>query len=322
MTSRGIKFSSNDDERQQLLSSEVFEDDFEVRYSGDQNYVKKKRTRKLSDEVHQLIDAGNAPSAPPLDQCVEAELQPGDTLASTSLKYNIPVAELKRVNNILAENQFYALKRIKIPIKTASLLTELLPSVHQAKGEAKLENGWFVRDLPSPVQTGGTSSTVPSSPPSENEFELVHLNHSQPESLPSKNGGPASKQTKKVKRFLKNVDKDLARIKEKLDIDDDDSSDGDTKINGDSASVLLIRGESVDGDRSTSKPSFVDTIRASQSRTACCMFLVIITVVIVVILIFAHQEFEFIEENHQHHHHHHHDSKNHSSSDPSQKSHH
>ena len=30
MTSRGIKFSSNDDERQQLLSSEVFEDDFEV----------------------------------------------------------------------------------------------------------------------------------------------------------------------------------------------------------------------------------------------------------------------------------------------------
>ena len=110
---------------------------FQVRFSGDQNYNAKKRTRKLSDEVHRLVDAGNTPPAPPLDQCVEAEVQPGDTLASISLKYNIPVAELKRVNNILAENQFFALKRIKIPVKAASLLTELLPAVHESKGEAK-----------------------------------------------------------------------------------------------------------------------------------------------------------------------------------------
>ena len=75
--------------------------------------------------------------APPLDQCVEAEVQPGDTLTKISLKYNIPVAELKRVNNILSEQQFYALKRIKIPVRAASLLTELLPAVHQAKGESK-----------------------------------------------------------------------------------------------------------------------------------------------------------------------------------------
>ena len=80
---------------------------------------------------------GNVPKVPPLDQCVEAEVQPGDTLTKISLKYNIPVAELKRVNNIISENQFYALKRIKIPVRAASLLTELLPSVHQSKGEAK-----------------------------------------------------------------------------------------------------------------------------------------------------------------------------------------
>ena len=65
------------------------------------------------------------------------QVQPGDTLASLSLKYNIPVAELKRVNNIVTETHFYALKRMKIPVKTASLLTEMLPSVHEAKGEAK-----------------------------------------------------------------------------------------------------------------------------------------------------------------------------------------
>ena len=142
------------------------------------------------------------------------QVQPGDTLASLSLKYNIPVAELKRVNNIVTETHFYALKRMKIPVKTASLLTEMLPSVHEAKGEAKydklnfismrndankvssffrLENGWFVRDVPSPVQSGGTSSLVSSSPPSESEFEL-NLNHNES----SDNYASSSKSTKKV----------------------------------------------------------------------------------------------------------------------------
>ena len=142
------------------------------------------------------------------------QVQPGDTLASLSLKYNIPIAELKRVNNIVTETHFYALKRMKIPVKTASLLTEMLPSVHEAKGEAKydkldfislrndantylsffrLENGWFVRDVPSPVQSGGTSSLVSSSPPSESEFEL-NLNHNES----SDNYASSSKSTKKV----------------------------------------------------------------------------------------------------------------------------
>ena len=58
----------------------------------------------------------------------------------------------------------------------------------------RLENGWFVRDVPSPVQSGGTSSLVSSSPPSENEFEL-NLNHNESS---SENYASSSKSTKKV----------------------------------------------------------------------------------------------------------------------------
>ena len=48
-----------------------------------------------------------------------------------------------------------------------------------------------------------------------------------------------------AKRFLKNVDKDLARIKERLDIDDpDDDSENDEK-NDQMTSLLMIRGESI-----------------------------------------------------------------------------
>jgi len=302
MTSRGIKFSSNnDEEKYRLLDNDSYQDDFEVKYSGDPDLaVSKKRTRKISDnEVYNLVDVGSIPKAPPIDQCVEAEVQPGDTLTKISLKYNIPVAELKRVNNILSEQQFYALKRIKIPVRAASLLTELLPDVHQAKGEAKLENGWYVRDIPSPVQSGtGASSTVPSSPPSETEFENIQLSSNNYLESPNvQEPVPSSKQNRKAKRFLKNVDKDLARIKERLDIDDDDSENDE---NDQMTSSVLIRGESISEENSvkSNQSGFVDSIRASKSRTACLLFVVIITVVFIVILIFAHHEFGVIEELH------------------------
>ena len=47
----------------------------------------------------------------------------------------------------------------------------------------------------------------------------------------------------------------------------------------------------------SSKPGFVDSIRASQSRTACCLFAIIISVVVIFILIFAHTEFGLIDEH-------------------------
>merc|ERR1712018_867380 len=286
-----MRFTSrDDDERTKLLHSDEIQDDYEIRFSNEP-YEYKKRTRKHSDEISSfaLVDVGNAPHAPPLDQCVEAEVQPGDTLASLSLKYNIPVAELKRVNNIVSENHFYALKRIKIPVRTASLLTELLPSVHEANGESKLENGWYVRDVPSPILSGGTSSTVPSTPASDGEHEIVSLNGSIQNQSPTTNTSETSKQTRKAKKLLGKFDKDLARIKERLPGDDDDD---ESDVLVPTTPDVLMASSSV-----SSKPGFVDSIRASQSRTACCLFAVIISVVIIFILIFAHTEFGLIDEH-------------------------
>ena len=60
---------------------------------------------------------------------MEAEIHSDDTIAKVALKYNVPISELKRVNNLLNDAEFHALKRIKVPVKAASLLTELLPEV-------------------------------------------------------------------------------------------------------------------------------------------------------------------------------------------------
>lgn len=297
MTSRTIRYSSrDDDERTKLLNTGDDQDEYEIRFSNEP-YEYKKRSRKHSDEIssYALVDIGNVPNAPPPDQCVEAEVQPGDTLASLSLKYNIPVSELKRVNNIVSENHFYALKRIKIPVKAASLLTEILPSVHEAKGESKLDNGWYVREVPSPIQTGGTSSTVPSTPPSDGEHEIVVLNGDISEYRNKDLRHPeGSKQTKKAKKFLRNVDKDLARIKERLDVEEDDE---ENEVDANEA-LMTIQTNSESG----AKYGFVDSIRDSKSRTACCLFIVIISVVVIFILIFAHEEFGVIEKHHPSHH--------------------
>ena len=194
----------------------------------------------------------------------------------------------------------------------------------------RLENGWFVRDVPSPVQSGGTSSLVSSSPPSENEFEL-NLNHNESS---SENYASSSKSTKKVlylvqfrlvsdvqnphtsvlicemqncfikryndlffqaKKFLKNVDKDLARIKERLDLDE--SAEELETFN----SSVTIHSHIEDHNSNVTKSGLFESIRASQGRTACCLFIVIICVIIIVILIFAHYEFGAIEEKHHHH---------------------
>ena len=68
-----------------------------------------------------------------LDSCVEAEIISGDTLAKVALRYNVPISELKRVNNLINEAEFHALKTIKVPAKADSLLTELLPEVSHFK---------------------------------------------------------------------------------------------------------------------------------------------------------------------------------------------
>jgi len=161
-------------------------------------------------------DHGSPGRRRPPDPTIQCDIQPTDTLLSLSLKYNVPIAELKRVNNILTDQGFFALKRIKIPVKPYSLL---LPDVHGSE-KGKNNNGWLVEsNKPSPTFSSNLSSRVStacSSPyselgsPGEEEGE-GNLSHGEQDQLLFHE----SKDKKKVKKFLKGMDKDLDRIKEK-----------------------------------------------------------------------------------------------------------
>jgi len=161
-------------------------------------------------------DHGSPGRRRPPDPTIQCDIQPTDTLLSLSLKYNVPIAELKRVNNILTDQGFFALKRIKIPVKPYSLL---LPDVHGSE-KGKNNNGWLLEsNKPSPTFSSNLSSRVStacSSPyselgsPGEEEGE-GNLSHGEQDQLLFHE----SKDKKKVKKFLKGMDKDLDRIKEK-----------------------------------------------------------------------------------------------------------
>lgn len=52
--------------------------------------------------------------------------QPGDTLHNLSVKYSCPVASIKRLNNLWSDQEFYGLKRIKLPAGRLRLITDVL----------------------------------------------------------------------------------------------------------------------------------------------------------------------------------------------------
>uniref|UniRef100_G3UA08 LysM and putative peptidoglycan-binding domain-containing protein 3 n=1 Tax=Loxodonta africana TaxID=9785 RepID=G3UA08_LOXAF len=62
------------------------------------------------------------------------DIQEGDTLNAIALQYCCTVADIKRVNNLISDQDFFALRSIKIPVKKFSSLTETLypPKARQA----------------------------------------------------------------------------------------------------------------------------------------------------------------------------------------------
>ncbi|XP_003786023.1 lysM and putative peptidoglycan-binding domain-containing protein 3 isoform X1 [Otolemur garnettii] len=68
------------------------------------------------------------------------DIQEGDTLNAIALQYCCTVADIKRVNNLISDQDFFALRSIKIPVKKFSSLTETLcpPKGRQASRHSSL----------------------------------------------------------------------------------------------------------------------------------------------------------------------------------------
>lgn len=68
-------------------------------------------------------------------QLLEREVLDGDNLNKLALQYGCKVADIKRVNNLIQEQDLFALKSIKIPVQKHSFLTETVSDVSDPREE-------------------------------------------------------------------------------------------------------------------------------------------------------------------------------------------
>ncbi|XP_037536423.1 lysM and putative peptidoglycan-binding domain-containing protein 3 [Nematolebias whitei] len=143
--------------------SEEDGESFELRSRGRERLRRSTSKEKLDDIIYLTRD-----------------IQEGDTLNSIALQYHCSVADIKRANNLLTEQDFFALRSIKIPVRRFSVLTE----------------------------THNVGSLSSSSPTAARRVPPI----SSVMSLPSESSTDSSSSTDSVEGFLQEKDKDIEQL--------------------------------------------------------------------------------------------------------------
>ncbi|KAJ8029099.1 LysM and putative peptidoglycan-binding domain-containing protein 3 [Holothuria leucospilota] len=123
---------------------------------------------------------------------LEREIKEGDTLEKYALLYGCSVAELKQTNKIANNQEFFAIKSLKIPVKKYGLLTE-------SDEERKRRRGVPLESLvTSPTESYRSFNASGDSDDSDTLYTSVSIRSSINES--------------EGKKFLQSMDKDLEKI--------------------------------------------------------------------------------------------------------------
>lgn len=93
---------------------------------------------------------------------LQRELTQGDSLNKLALQYGCKVADIKKVNNFIREQDLYALKSIKIPVKNHGILTETHKELRPLLNSSSETRVTF-EEQPDPDRAAVNASASPSS---------------------------------------------------------------------------------------------------------------------------------------------------------------
>ncbi|GFS13088.1 lysM and putative peptidoglycan-binding domain-containing protein 3 [Elysia marginata] len=141
----------------------------------------------------------------------EREIGEGETLQAIALKYACPVSELKRLNNLIQDQEFFGLKVLKVPMRKHGVLSE---EVAKHASTIKISSSGHLR---------GAEAFSPTSDEdlygSYFEDSDSHPDLSDPETqlkvmrtLSIRDN--MSSQGREAEKFLQKMDSDLAKIKQ------------------------------------------------------------------------------------------------------------
>ena len=286
----GNQQDQDQDEKESLLNPGHEEDEDEVSFQmGTNNHPAK---------IKSDWDASNKRTSPQGQTlCAEIDFPPDTTLASLALRYNVPLAELKRVNNILSEKEIFAHSKVKIPVMPDSYRSELLGQQtgikRGASGVDEQQQQWITDDLVQVEQNMALNSSPVLSESSETA-EVFLSNRTSPQEQQANKaasvGNASSHQARKARKLLRAMDRDLEGIRKKNEalLTRSRSRTGDLDMVDD----LLLggRGSLMSNSRNPA---------SSRALCICCLFAVI--AVICVILWYARHHFIDIENHHHHH---------------------
>lgn len=170
-------------------------------------------------------------SPPPSEPMVDRPIGPGETLSAIALRYSLPLTELKRLNGLVTEQDFYARSSLKIP------------SRHYQHAETLLIDD----SCPSTSQKATTSSSLSTQRPAQIGLEdAVSVGSVEEQRLASPSSAEAlrcgvsissssgaSTPATKAKSLFRSVDATLEQAKNKTEalLEAEDSEDASNVFN-------------------------------------------------------------------------------------------
>ncbi|XP_067664945.1 lysM and putative peptidoglycan-binding domain-containing protein 3-like [Haliotis asinina] len=178
----------------------VFQDDEEEEYELEMSEIRSRRG--MSQPSREMVTESE-PSF------FDKELAEGDTLQKIALQYSCPVSELKRINNLIRDQDFYALRKIKVPIKRFGLLSEVIEEEKKKSSRGKIS-----AELNSTSFTEETGPLVDNYEDPESSHDLSDPDTQMKIIRTLSIRDNINSQSREAENFLKNMDKDLSKMKQ------------------------------------------------------------------------------------------------------------
>uniref|UniRef100_A0A915NND0 LysM domain-containing protein n=2 Tax=Meloidogyne TaxID=189290 RepID=A0A915NND0_9BILA len=145
-------------------------------------------------------------------QLLEHNVKNGESLMQISLLYSVPVSEIKRVNNIVADQEIHAFPVIKVPLSRTYLLKRQL--IEQQQSNQLIEIEGEKQNISSEI---GNGQILHLNLQNENLMDSVPLKSSQNSLNGSENSQNSPKYARQtIEGILDEADKTVAAIRQNL----------------------------------------------------------------------------------------------------------
>ncbi|XP_005100404.1 lysM and putative peptidoglycan-binding domain-containing protein 3 [Aplysia californica] len=147
----------------------------------------------------------------PQVQYFEKEIQDGETLQAIALKYACQVSELKRLNNLIQDQDFFALRVLKVPMTRYGILSEQV-----ARGELGIDHKQLSQHANGAMFAAHSGADMSSSyrdeSDSQHDFSDPDMQLKVMRTLSIREN--FSEEGREAEKFLRKMDADLKKLKQ------------------------------------------------------------------------------------------------------------